>query len=145
MVSPYTELQAILGFFEQCAGEGASFYFEPPMLSPASAQSLGTGDGSTTTFALTVSLGGYALIPAGVGGVAAIYFDGIAQPVGCTITGGLFAPSVMLATAPPAGAAVTADFHWYLLCRFDDDDADVEEFMSALYALQSLTLRTVRS
>ncbi len=49
------------------------------------------------------------------------------------------------ATAPAAGVAVTADFHWYFLCRFDDDSADAEEFMAALYALQSLKLRTVRS
>ena len=40
---------------------------------------------------------------------------------------------------------MTADFDWYFLCRFDDDSEDVEEFMAALYALQSLKLRTVRS
>ena len=55
------------------------------------------------------------------------------------------APSVTFATAPPSGAAITADFAWYFLCRFDDDSEDAEEFMSKLYALQSLKLRTVRS
>ena len=30
-----------------------------------------------------------------------------------------------------AGVAVTADFHWYFLCRFDDDSEDAEEFMAA--------------
>jgi len=44
-----------------------------------------------------------------------------------------------------AGATVAADFRWNLLCRFDDDSEDLEEFMAALYALQSLKLRTVRS
>jgi hypothetical protein len=51
---------------------------------------------------------------------------------------------VTFAAAPAAGVAVTADFHWSLLCRFDDDSADAEEFMSQLYALQSVKLRTVR-
>ena len=55
------------------------------------------------------------------------------------------APSVTFATAPAAGVAVTADFDWYFLCRFDDDSEDVEEFMATLYTLQSLKLRTVRS
>jgi hypothetical protein len=32
-----------------------------------------------------------------------------------------------------------------LLCRFDDDDLDTEEFMAQLYALQSLRLHTVRA
>jgi hypothetical protein len=54
-------------------------------------------------------------------------------------------PSVTFASAPGAGVTVSADFHWYLLCRFDDDSEDAEEFMEALYALQSLKLRTVRS
>ena len=55
------------------------------------------------------------------------------------------APSLTFTTAPAAGVAVTADFDWYFLCRFDDDSENVEEFMAALYALQSLKLRTVRS
>jgi len=46
---------------------------------------------------------------------------------------------------PAAGVAVSADFHWYFLCRFDDDSEDLEEFMSALYALRSLKLPKVRS
>ena len=37
MTSPNTELQQIIGFFETCGGEGASFYFEPPTLSPITA------------------------------------------------------------------------------------------------------------
>jgi hypothetical protein len=52
---------------------------------------------------------------------------------------------VTFAVAPATGVAVTADFHWYFLCRFDDESADAEEFTATLYALQSLKLRTVRS
>ena len=57
MASPNTELQEIIGFFEQCQGEDASFYFEPPTLSPVAAQALGVGDGTTATFAFVVSIG----------------------------------------------------------------------------------------
>ena len=145
MVSPNTEVQAIVGFFEQCGGETTSFYFEPPALSPVSAQTLGTGDGATTTFAFTVSIGGSEIEPANVGNVSAVYLNGVPQSNGFTVNATALTPSVAFATAPAAGVAVTADFHWCLLCRFDDDSVDAEEFMAALYALQSLKLRTVRS
>jgi uncharacterized protein (TIGR02217 family) len=146
MVAPNTELQEIIGFFEQCQGEDASFYFAPPTLSPVSAQWIGTGDGRTTTFAFVVTIGGYRLTPANVSTVSAIYLNDIALPSGdYTINATALAPSLTFAGAPAAGAPISADFDWYLLCRFDDDGADVEEFMSELYALQSMRLRTVRS
>jgi hypothetical protein len=145
MISPHVELQTIVGFFEQCAGEDASFYFEPPSLSPAFGQALGTGDGAAVTFPLVVSIGGYALPPAGIGTVSAVYLGGVTQSGGYTINAAPFAPSVVFTTAPISGVVVTADFDWYFLCRFEDDDLDVEEFMTQLYALQSLQLRTVRS
>jgi len=145
MVSPNTELQAIVGFFEECEGEAISFYFEPPTFSPVSGQALGTGDGSTTTFSFTVSIDSATLSPAGIGTVSAVYLNGLPQLGGYTVNTMPLAPSVTFAAAPAAGVAVTADFHWYLLCRFDDDSEDVEEFMAALYALRSLKLRTVRS
>ena len=100
MVSPNTELQEIVGFFEQCDGEDASFYFEPPTLSPVSGQTIGTGDGSTTTFPFTVSIGGCTLSPANVGTVSAVYLDGVAQSSGYTVNTTALAPSVTFATAP---------------------------------------------
>ena len=146
MVSPNVELQTIVGFFEQCLGEGASFYFEPPALSPVFAQAIGAGDGSTATFFFAVTIGGYAFTPANVGTVSAVYLNGVVQAsANYTVNQTASAPSVTFTTAPPSGAAITADFDWYFLCRFDDDSADAEEFMSRLYALQSLKLRTVRS
>jgi hypothetical protein len=146
LTPPYAELQTLIGFFEQSQGEAASFYFEPPPLSPLAGQTLGVGNGSTTTFPFTVSIGGASITPANVGTVAAVYLNGLVQPSGnYAVNQTALAPSVTFATAPAAGVAVTADFNWYFLCRFDDDSEDVEEFMAALYALQSLKLRTVRS
>ncbi len=145
VVSPNTELEEVIGFFEDCAGEATSFYFEPPTLSPLAAQAIGIGDGSTTTFPFTVSLGAATLSPAGVATVSAVYLNGAAQSSGYVVNATPLAPSVTFATAPASGVAVTADFHWYFLCRFDDDSEDLEEFMAALYALRSLKLRTVRS
>jgi uncharacterized protein (TIGR02217 family) len=145
MAAPYSELQAIIGFFAQCRGEGASFLFEPPTLSPVAAQPLGIGDGISTSFPFGVAIGDFVLTPANLGAVSAVYVNGVAQSGGYTINTTPFAAAVMFAVAPAADAVISADFHWCLLCRFDDDSADVEEFMTTLYALQSLKLRTVRS
>ena len=145
MVSPNTELQEIVGFFEECEGEATSFYFEPPTLSPVARRRRLPATASTTTFPFTVSIGGATLSPAGVGTVSAVYLNGVAQASGYTVNATALAPSVTFATAPADGVAITADFHWYFLCRFDDDSEDLEEFMAALYALRSLKLRTVRS
>ena len=145
MISPNTELQEIVGFFETCAGKATSFYFEPPALSPVAGQALGIGDGSTTTFPVVVSIGSAAVSPAGIGTVSAVYLNGIPQLGGYTVNATPFACSVIFISAPPAGVAVSAGFQWYFLCRFDDDSEDAKEFMAALYVLQSLKLRTVRS
>jgi len=142
--APYAEMQMIAGFFDQCAGEGTTFLFQPPTLSPVAAQTLGIGDGITTAFPLVVAFAGYSLTPAGVV-PSAVYLAGVAQNGGYTVANTPFAPTVMFATPPSAGVAVSADFAWYFLCRFEDDDLDTEEFMAQLYTLQSLRLRTVRS
>jgi len=144
MTAPQAELQTIVGFFEQCRGENAPFYFEPPELSPVFAQTIGTGDGSTTVFAFDVPIGGVSLSPANVGSSPNIYLDGVLQSSGYTVNTVVLSPSVTFTTAPAPGVAVAGDFHWFFLCRFDDDSADAEEFLSRLYALQSLRLKTVR-
>jgi uncharacterized protein (TIGR02217 family) len=145
MTAANAELQDIVGFFAQCLGENAAFYFAPPALSPALGQTLGVGDGTTAAFGFAVSIGSYLLVPANVGPVSAVYLDGVAQAGGCSVDAVPFAACVTFASPPAAGAIIAADFDWSLLCRFDDDSEDVEEFMAALYALQSLKLRTVRS
>ena len=84
MASPNAELQEIVGFFEECQGEDASFYFEPPTLSPVAGQAIGTGDGSTTTFPSASRSAACTLSPANVGTVSAVYLNGVAQSSGIT-------------------------------------------------------------
>lgn len=47
-------------------------------------------------------------------------------------------------TAPPSGVAITADFSFAYLCRFLDDQADFENFMSGLWKVSSLKFRSVK-
>jgi len=77
--------------------------------------------------------------------VSAVHLNGVSQSGGYTINNIPLASSITFATPPGSGVAIASDFHWYFLCRFEDDDLDVEEFMANLYALQALQLKTVRS
>ncbi len=40
---------------------------------------------------------------------------------------------------------ITATFSYAFQCRFDDDEADFEQFMQNLWTLQSLKFRSVRT
>jgi uncharacterized protein (TIGR02217 family) len=139
----YEELQAIAGFFEAMSGQATPFWFEPPGLAAASGQSLGTGDGSTTTFPLVQMVGGATIPVTGTSGVSAAYLNGASQGSGWTVSSG-YAPAVTFASAPGAGVTVTADFGALWLCRFAEDVQDFEEFMAMLWTLKTLKLSTVR-
>ena len=52
-------LQTLMGFFLQCQGQYASFYFFDPTDYAVSAQAFGVGNGTTTAFQLSRALGGF--------------------------------------------------------------------------------------
>ena len=139
----HLELQAIAGFFAETSGQATPFWFAPPGLSAATGQTIGAGDGVTTTFPLVQSTGAYSESVDGTSGVSAVYLNGVSQASGWTVTSG-FAPAIVFTTAPAAGVAIAADFGVYWLCRFADDVQDFEEFMTMLLALKTLKLTTAR-
>ncbi len=139
----YEELQAIAGFFESMGGADTPFWFAPPGLSAVSGQAIGNGDGSTVTFSLQASIGAFTGPVCGASGVAAVYLDGVSQSSGWTVTSG-YGPTISFAAAPSAGVSITADFGVLWLCRFADDVIEFEQFLSMLFALKTLKLRTVR-
>jgi len=144
----YDELRTLMGFFLQQQGAFQPFLFDDPTDDTASAQAIGTGNGSTTMFQLVRSMGvalpgaGFAEPITAPNAVSAIYFDGIVQSAsgyGIDPTTGL----VTFAVPPPAGQLVTADFSYYFRVRFADDTADFENFLYQLWALKQVKLQSV--
>jgi uncharacterized protein (TIGR02217 family) len=144
----YDELRTLMGFFLQQQGAFQPFLFDDPTDDTASAQAIGTGNGSTTVFQLVRSMGvglpggGFAEPITAPNLVSAICFDGIAQSAsGYSVdpTTGL----VTFTTPPPAGQAITADFTYYFRVRFADDTADFENFLYQLWALKQVKLQSV--
>lgn len=144
----YDELRTLMGFFLQQQGAFQPFLFDDPTDDRASAQAIGTGDGSATSFQLVRTMG--AALPGGgfaepitaPNAVAAIYFDGIRQsPAGYSVD-----PETGLVgfnSPPPAGQLVTADFTYYFRVRFADDTADFENFLYQLWSLKRIRLQSI--
>ena len=144
----YDELRTLMGFFLQQQGAFQPFLFDDPTDDQASAQPLGTGDGSATVFQLVRTMGvglpggGFAEPITAPNGVYAIYFNGIRQggsSYGVDAATGL----VTFTSPPPAGQLVTADFSYYFRVRFADDTADFENFLYQLWALKQVKLQSV--
>ncbi len=65
----------------------------------------------------------------------------LVDPTGYTLSGG----TVTFATPPASGAVLQWTGYFGFLCRFDDDAAEFEQFMSQLWAAKSVKFRTVRA
>jgi uncharacterized protein (TIGR02217 family) len=138
-VKTLDDLHAVIVFFEERRGRLHGFRFRDradwkscaPGATPAATdQRIGTGDGTTKTFAL-VKRYGSAFAP---------WDRRIAKPVagtvlvavaGTPLAGGAFttdaaAGTVTLTTAPATGAAVTAGFQFDVPVRFDTDALTVD-------------------
>ena len=140
----FDELRTLAGFFLQQQGAFAPFLFDDPTDDTVLAQSIGTGNSSTTVFQLVRNFGGFSEPIVAPNVVSAIYFNGVLQSAsGYTVdpTTGL----VTFTTAPPTSQAITADFTYYFRVRFADDTAEFENFMYQLWSLKQMKLQSVLS
>jgi hypothetical protein len=135
-------LQALMGLYLQMQGQFGTFLFVDPTDNFALNQTLGTGDGATTAFTLTRTLGGFTEPVGWATSVSAVSVGGAALTSGWSIA---TPNSLTFATAPAAGAAVEASFAYAFLCRFDGDDLDFEQFMSNLWRAESVKFRSLRA
>lgn len=135
----YAEMEQLLGFFGARRAQFDAFLYDDVTDNTATNEPIGTGDGVTTSFALTRTLGGSvapigrpnAIVTVTVGGVATTAFT----PTGNVIT----------FTTPPAnGAAVVWSGTYYWLARFADAELTLENFANQLWASRSVKLRQVR-
>lgn len=133
-------LHAVVTFFEERRGRLFGFRFRdrvdwkscPPSAAPAPAdQPIGTGNGATRTFGLAKTYGASFApyrreIRKPVAGTVRVAVGGTEVPLGpalaCDPTTGI----LTFATAPPAGAAITAGFAFDVPVRFDTDELAID-------------------
>jgi hypothetical protein len=135
-------LQTLMGFFLQMQGQANTFLYVDPTDYTGLAQPQGNGDGSTMTFLLGRTIGGWSEPVGWVTTLAAVYLNGGAQS---NTTYALTTPNTLtFNTAPSLGVAITADMSWAFHCRFLDDTYDFENFMSGLWRIKAMKFRSIK-
>ncbi len=133
-------LQSLMGFWMSCNGQLETFLYVDPTDNTATAQTIATGDGATTNFVLGRAIGGYYEPVSYVTTIASVTVADVA-----TTAYTLTAPNIIVFAAAPAnGAPISATFSYGFQCRFLNDDAEFENFMSGLWKIASLKFRQVR-
>jgi hypothetical protein len=134
-------MQNLMGFYLQCQGQYGTFLYTDLSDNSVVGQGIGIGDGATTSFLFQRSLGGFLEPVSWVASIEAVYLNGVAQASGWSLA----APNVLsFATAPAVDAIITSDFSYAFVCRFLDDQEDFENFMVALWKVESVKFRSVK-
>jgi uncharacterized protein (TIGR02217 family) len=135
-------LQTLMGFFLENQGQYGTFLYTDPTDNTATDVSFATGDGATTTFTFARYMGAF-LEPVGwVRSVSNVYLNGVNQGSGWSLS---TPNSLVFGTAPASGVSIAATFAYAFQCRFDSDDQDFEQFMSALWRADSVKFKSVRT
>ena len=135
-------LQTLMGFFLECQGQYGTFLYADPTDSSATNVAFATGDGTTRGFTFSRYMGAF-LEPVGwVTSVSNVYLNGINQASGWSLS---TPNSLVFSSAPGSGVTIAATFAYAFQCRFDSDDMDFEQFMSALWKVDSLKFKSVRT
>ena len=133
------DLDAVLAFFEARRGMLHGFRWkdwldhescQPSGAPAATDQRIGTGDGAQAVFQLVKhyapGLNGYARpIAKPIAGTVQVAIDGAVQAEGPDYAVGAASGEITFATAPAAGAAITAGFEFDVPVRFDTDVIEV--------------------
>lgn len=144
----YQELQTLAGFFLQRLGQFDSFLYADPDDCAVTGQPLGAGDGSTKSFQLFRTFGGFVepVRAPHLGVAPAVYVDNVVQDPSTYTVGawGSATPGLItFATAPAATKLVKADFSYYFPVRFAADLAEFSQFMHQLWELKQIELVSV--
>lgn len=134
-----SDYQYLLGFFLSMGGQLSDFLYQDPYDNAVTAQSFGTGDGTTTQFQLTRSIGIGTDIVQNVNGTPTIFENGSATIAFTRSSTGV----ITFDTAPASGVALTWTGSYYYRVRFDSDAADFEQFMDKLWEIGSLKMISV--
>lgn len=122
--STLTELQSLMGFYLNTQGSYANFKYKDPYDYIVTNQTIGTGDGTTKSFQLIRSFGGFIDRVQSVDTLH-VYLDAV-ETSSFTESNGL----ITFTTAPTAGQVITYSAHFYFVCRFTTDQNDFINFMN---------------
>ena len=136
--SVYTELQNLVGFFNEVNGSAYPFSYKDDTDNAVTLQQFGIGDGVSKQFQLVRSFGGFVEPVYLATGTPSIYVNGVLKTL--TTDYAISAAGVVTFTAAPEGAIAltwTGTYNW--LCRFDVDKIDFNEFYAGMWKADKIT------
>lgn len=154
-----TDLAVLEGFYNQQQGRFGVFYFEdctPGTTAGAGPwdsvtnQAIGSGDGTTTTFQLIRTSGGFVesiqspyIYPAA--GYPIVKLNGVTKAYSTDYTVNNVG-QIIFPVAPPNSppTAITATYSYYWAVRFEDDDLGFENWAQYLWSCKSVKLVQVK-
>jgi hypothetical protein len=135
-------LQNLVGFFGYVQGQASDWLFEDPFDKTVTNAQFGVGDGTTTTFQLTRSVGLLTDIVQNLASIPALFSNGVAIATSAytVSTTGV----IQFTSAPAAGALLTWSGSFWFRCRFLDDEwTDLQEFLFQLWEQKSVKFKSV--
>lgn len=140
------ELQQLAGFFNARQGMYDSFLYEDADDNSVSGQTIGTGSGSTLSFQLIRSFGGFLEPILAPHSVSAVYLDGVPQASGWSVSNwGSNSPGrITFASAPANGVSISADFSFYFPVRMTEDSVSFAMFLSRHYKLKKFSFISIK-
>lgn len=125
------QFQTLMGFINSVASGALPFYYTDAYDNAVTAQSFGTGDGTTTAFQLVRTFGGYVEPVQSVTGTPTIAING--TPTASFTLGDT--GIVTFGSAPANGTALTWTGSYKWLCTLDADSSEFSETMSTYFEL----------
>jgi uncharacterized protein (TIGR02217 family) len=142
------ELQTLLGFYNSRNARFDSFLYTDSDDYSVTLQPIGIGDGSTRTFQLVSTFGGFTQPVLAPNTVSAVYVDGVNQVGFWSVSNwGSTTPGVLTFSsghAPANGKAITATFTYYFPVRFVDDKLSFNNFMNQLWECKKLSFISIK-
>jgi hypothetical protein len=133
----FAEWQTLQGFLNGLTGGVGLFLYDDPNDDTATAQNFGAGDGASTQFQLTRTLGGFTEPVFFPNVIADIKVSGVTKTLGVDYTIGNYG-IITFAAPPNAAAPLTWDGTFFWGCRIDDDVVDFSNFASGFVSVKSL-------
>lgn len=149
------EFRTMKGFHLAMAGTAGRFLYKNPDDYQVFRQTLGTGDGTTTTFTLVRTFGAngfFGTEPVGqinTDEPVNVYLDASLSAVLPSLytisTANPVANTITFATAPTAGQVVSIDMTYFYYCKLAANSNAFEKFMNRLWALGKVQLHSCRA
>lgn len=141
--SALPEMQQLAAFFNARGGSADTWLYSDPDDNAVTSQGFGTADGTTKSFQLVRSFGGFTEPVFDVAGTPSVYVSGTlkATPADYSINS---AGLVTFVNAPARNAPLTWTGAFYWRCRFLQDTLEFNQFMRQFWDLKTLEFTTVK-